>query len=388
MKRFNDYVRQTPEFYPPHVAEVLDISETQVYAYIARSWETWKNPHVVDNMVHTSYKTDTWVYEICNTPYRRGRYLSVNHIKKFWEVNRKENQHYSMFAHDSRWAENADESDSVSCSNTMIAAPMFWLELDRKDYFKNADLSKALEDGQHIVDRIKILTGLDNVAWLFTSGNNSAHVLVNGSIFGNIITQQNRADAFYRLALELAGDIRFDNGIINPYELDDEELTEAVNNAYGLQLKEVDSQKACASLENIDPNIYRTNSLIRQPYSIHESSGQPKALIGNENVRLVQHPPVLMNMWFQNWERPEKPKKIFDCEYDNSYIMEEYSKVFPEIGLYKPNHKGWVGKFYNPFYEDTNAGVSININTGYMKDFGSQRYSMTFEEFLWRKANE
>ncbi|HSH25035.1 MAG TPA: hypothetical protein VLA13_05805, partial [Massilibacterium sp.] len=245
------------------------------------------------------------------------------------------------------------------------------------------------EDGQHIADKLRILAPMDNVAWVFTSGNNSAHVLINGSLFGNPIVSQNRTGVFHRLALKLAGDVRHKNNVDNPYTLDDDILKEELFKVYpDARHQKFDPQKACAALENLDPNIYRVNSLIRQPWSLHESTGNAKGLLGDATptkLNLTSHKPILLDMYFDSWERPEpKKKKTFDKVYNSNYIVEEYSKYYPDIVHMEPNHNGWVGRFHSIWYDDRNPDVTININTGALVDFGSQRYSMSFEEFLLR----
>lgn len=384
--KFEDYVRRNPVFHPPRVAESLGVTVSQVLKWTADLWHKFPNPHVVDNMIHTQAPNQKWVYETCDTPYRRGRYFPADSIQDWWLRNQRENQHYSMFAHDDKWVDNLKKTESVSCSNTQVYCPMLWIELDRKDYNKVPDLDKALKDGQHIVDRIEVLSGVDNVAWNFTSGNNSSHVLVNGSLFGNPIVSQDRTDVFHRLALKLAGDVRYSNSVVDPYRLSEEDLkSELFKVCPDAKHQKWDTQRACATLENIDPNIYRTNSLIRQPWSVHESSGRPKQLVGNhrpQQLEIAPHKPILLEYYFDAWERPKTKKKIVDRNYNSSYIIQELSKVFPDIQHRDPNPEGWIKGFYNPFYNDGNPDLSINIETGYLFDFGSQKYSMSFDEFL------
>lgn len=374
------------------MSEALGIHISEVFTVIIESWNEFENPHVVNNLIYTNYGNRKWVYEVCDTPYKRGRYRSANSIESYWEKNRRENQHYSMFAHDDKWVENVTNTGSVSCSNTQLYAPLLWVEMDRKDYRKRPNLQKALQDGQLLQDKMKILTGLDDVAWAFTSGNNSSHVAINGSLFGNPIVDQSNVNVFYNLALKLTRDIRFNNRVINPYVLDRNELEKELQRAYpemviggsGETGFKWDGQTACSALENLDPNIYRTNSLIRQPYSRHEATGKPKELLGDEPLKLSQHKPKLLKLWFDAWETTYTKKKTFDKQYSSSYIVQQYKPYYPEIDLYKPDANGWVGPFHSVLYDDSNPSVYINMETGFLQDFGNAYHSVTMKQFLNR----
>lgn len=386
------YLRDNNVIHPPRVAESLGMYIDDVYTAIIDLWDTFDNPHVVNNLIYTNYENKKWVYEVCDTPYKRGRYRSVNSIESWWNKNRRENQHYSMFAHDDKWIDNVESTGSVSCSNTQLYAPILWVEMDRKDYRKRANLQKALQDGQLLQDRIKILTGLQDVAWAFTSGNNSSHVAVNGSLFGNPIVDQSNVNVFYKVALKLTRDIRFSNNLINPYVLDEASVKRELQRAYpeviidgdGETGFKWDTQTACSALENLDPNLYRTNSLIRQPYSLHESTGKPKDLLESSPLNLTSHKPKLLKMWFEAWETIYTAKKTFDKVYESSYIVERYKPYYPDIDLYKPDSNGWVGPFHSVLYDDSNPAVYINMDNGFHNDFGNAYHSISMYEFIKR----
>lgn len=398
MKKFSQYVRQNTTYYPPYVARKFDVPVETILDWTIELWHSFRNPHVVDNMICTDYPEGKWYYEVCDTPYKRGNYRSAENIQGYWLGNRTENQHISVFGHDQSWANNTDDSESVSCSDTKLYCPLFWVEMDRKDYKKRPNLQKALEDGVTLKLRIEILSAEDNVAWCFTSGNNSSHVAINGSLFGNPVVSQSRSDVFLRLAQRLARGLRFEGGG-NPTKLTDEDLKQALIKAYpqmqpqsggdlGFDFTEHGwRQTACAALENVDPNIYRTNSLIRQPWSLHEKTRNAKKLVDHEKptvLNIKQHRPLLLKEYFQSWERPEKPKKDIAVSYSNDYIESKLLEIYPEINEYSPNEKGWVGPFYSALYpkQDSNPSVYINVNTGRYFDFGYSQHNFSLSTLI------
>jgi hypothetical protein len=384
-----DYLKQTEVIHPPYVAEKFGVYIDKVYRTIADLWDHYENPHVVNNLIYTNYENKKWVYEVCDTPYKRGRYKDIKDIQSYWKQNQRDNQHYSMFAHDENWVDNVKGTGSVSCNNTMLYAPVLWVEMDRKDYNKVPDLQKALDDGTLLQDRIRILTGKDTSAWCFTSGNNSSHVAINGSLFGNPIVDQGNVNVFYRLALRLTKDIRFNNGINDPYLLNEPQLKNALEKVYpDLKITKWDSQLACSALENLDPNLYRTNSLIRQPWSFHEATGKPKELVDPLIFTLEQHKPTLLKYWFEAWEFSQiKSKKQFDLVYESSYIVDKYKPYYPDIDMYKPDANNWVGPFHSVLYDDSNPAVYINMENGFHQDFGNAYHSVTMNQFLKRVTN-
>lgn len=371
-----DYIRQNPIFYPPLIADKFDLSLEETYAEIIRLWSSFENPHVVDNTIHVNYPKQNWYYEVADTVYKRGKYIPIESYEDYCLENQKPDQHVSVFAHDKRWVDNVEETGSVGCSNTLLYAPYLWIELDRKDYNKTPDLIKAMDDGYAIADKFK---EYPNTAHTFYSGNNSAHVLIDMSLFGRPIVHQKNVKVFHRLALEIVGDIRFGNGIVDPTTLTNKELMEIVGS------DDFDRQIACSSLENLDPHIYNVNSLIRQPWSYHESSGFQKKIVEVDHptkLERSQHLPKLMKMWFDVYEPVRKSPSEVDFRHKSSYIVKMLQKKFEDIGEYAPNAEGWISGLYNPFYNDTNPSCSVNIYTGRIHDFGSSEFSMSFQEYL------
>lgn len=416
-----DYFRRINEVNFPHFCKKFNLSPEKAALHIADLWDGWT---IVNNMICTNKTSQKWWYETCPNIYKRGQSCPSDSIQAYWLSHNGEDRHVSVFSHDKKWLEST-RNGSVSCVGTKVRAGLLWIEIDRKNYLKESNLQKAIDDGVSIKEKIEDMVlsrrpdiPNDAIAWLFYSGNTSTHLAINASLFGNPITDQKwcgRRKVWYNLAHNLAGDIRFGNGIVDVSKLSDPELKEAFKTQYPNvkivnkdeanqlfksnlsedKLRKVlrsqpnmflwDGQIASQSLENIDPNIYHTNALIRQPYSKHETGGDYKTLIGEDRPMNIKNlPPVLLDQWWKAWEEPEY-KNDLDTRYNSGYIIEQYKDVFPDIEYRRPNEKGWVGRFHNPFYADGNPDATVNIYTGTLKDFGSERYSMTFEEFLMKK---
>lgn len=422
-----NYFRQNSSIYFPHLLQKTDLSARELAKKISKF-----DFQIVNNMIQTDTQDKNWWFELCSSKYHRGSYRPEDAMQSAWLSNRGEDRHVSVFSHDKKWKQNIDKGGgSVSCRGTMVKSSLFWIEIDRKDWRGQTDLDKAIDDGLTILSNFKdeVLSrqpDIDNdaIGWLFSSGNKSTHLAINASLFGSPITHQKwcgRRKVWYNLAHKIAGDVRFGNGVEDVAKLNQQYLEKHFKVAYPnvrilnepharkilnapdlpkdklrLTLKEHpnlflwDGQIASQALENIDPNIYHTNALIRQPWSKHETGGYHKVLIDETGfgkpkpLNLKPLPPLLVDWWWDAWEEPEY-KIDLDTTYNSSYIIEQYKEVFPDIEYIEPNSKGWVGRFYNPFYSDSNADVTININTGFLKDFGSERYSMSFEEFLLKK---
>lgn len=390
-----DYIKQNSVLHPPYIADKFSVYIGDVYSALIDMWYMFPNPRIYNNILYTNYENSRWVYEVCDTPYNRGRYIEMKDLQTYWNKNKKENQHYSMFAHDEHWVTNLKRTGSVSCTNTKLYCPLLWIEMDRKDYRKRPNLQKALKDAVQLKRNIQELSDPQDTVWAFTSGNNSSHVAVNGSIFGNPIVDQEYVKVFYYLALKLTRDLRFANRVLDPYRLSKDQLEFELQLAYpemviggeGETGFEWDSQTACSALENIDPNIYRVNSLIRQPFSVHESSGRSKSLLDSKVtlLHLKQHKPYLLHLWFEAWEQlDKKPEKVFAKVYESSYIIEKYLPYYPDINKIEPDHNGWVGPFHSVLYNDSNPSVYINLDNGYHQDFGNTYNSITLKEFFRR----
>lgn len=380
-----DYLKRTKQIYPPYIAERFGVDVTEV---ISEYINQHKHARFHNNMLHDHIPEQHWYYEVCDTPYKRGQFHPDKTIQNYWLNNQRNDQHYSVFKHDRGWTQNVKSTGSVSCSNTMISTDLFWLELDRKDHEGNANFYKAIQDALTIRRRITDIEPTAKV-WVFTSGNHSAHIGIDTRVFGRPVTDQSFTYAWANLAHKLAQDVRFNNGICDPRKHDD---FDKVRTAFQLEYGNVvaDKHTIMQALENIDPNIYRTNSLIRQPYSIHPTGKHKKSLVdadGNfdyspKHLILDSKPnPKLMSLWIDSFKRPEKKAKRSTKNYDQDYIIETFSKYVEGFDPDRADSNGWV-KAYNPFYVDTNPDFAINIESGYVHDFGDSTYSLTFDEFL------
>lgn len=400
VQQFSNYVRTVKELYLPYVAEKFNIPLSGVVNLICDLWDTFDNPHMVDNMLVLDYPQKKWYYEVCDTPYKRGKSISIDLLDEYMRRNQRTNQHISVFAHDELWKENVIQTGSPSCKGTLLYGKWFWIELDRKDYNKEASFQKAVTDAMVIKNR------LGDQAIVMTSGNQSTHIVINGELFGNPIISQHNNDIFKRIAHEIAGNVRFGFGSANVYSLYPKELKEHFQKCYpntviadsnpddNPNIFVWDDQIACSSTENIDPNIYNVNSLIRQPYSIHESGKHKKVVVNNKQFQYGYKPiifpktkPTLLKLWYDLWEQKEV-KKTVDTLIESSYFVERYSQWYPDIVDMRPNEHGYVGKFHSVLYDDGNAGVDINVRTGYHKDHGSPKYSVSFDEFIMLMENK
>lgn len=400
MNKFQTYCLRHDKLNLQYLSEKFDQSLDQTIEKLCKLWDKFDNPHMVGDMLHTSYPKQSWYYEVCDTPYRRGEYVTADQLQTHWLRNQAEDQHISVYAHDRKWKESVDETGSPSCQGTKVQAPIIWVELDRKDYRKRPSFQKAVKDGMALRSRI-LLECPEAQVWVFTSGNNSTHIAINGSLFGNPIVAQHNTDVFRHLAYLLAQGLRF--GIEgNARDMSEQQLRSNLAEAYPeVTLADQpeaehefkwDAQTAESALENCDQNIYHTNALIRQPWSWHEKGGNRKTLIdlnGNFKYepRLLEvkdQQPKLLHLWDKAWEKHNKNKshKKLDCLYDSDYIVNTYKQYYPDIQYMKPDSKGWVGRFHSIFYNDGNADVTINLKNGFHHDFGSHRYSLTFDEFL------
>ena len=391
----SNYLRNTKSVYFPKLCQQFDYTPRKAISELSKYWNQL---HVFDNMIMWGSDTRRWYYEVCDTKYNRGEYIPAESIQPYWNTNKKVDQHYSMFAHDDKWVENCNQNGSVSCEHTLVKAPLFWIEIDRKNPDGTSNFQKALNDARKLrrkfIDIYESKGGNNpsTICWVFTSGNNSAHVAFNMSLFGNPITRQKwcgRGKVWYNLAHRIAGDLRYDNSLVDPYF----EEPDYVESFYVLEHGEAppDKQKMMQVMENIDPNMYSVNSLIRLPWSVHEKSGLPKSLYDKDFVytpqplNITQEPPLFLDWWIDSFTEKKKPRKhnrTLDSNISTDYIIEEYAKYYPDILDMIPDSDGWVGRFHNYFYSDGNPDVLINVENGYHHDFGSSVYSLTFNEFL------
>lgn len=404
IKDLVEYFRQNEETFLPYVADKFGMSMSELQVELGEMWHIFHNPHMIDNLFHTNAPTQKWYFEVCNTPYKRGRSIPFENAQEHWRTNQRENQHMSVFAHDKQWRDNAIRTGSVSCYDTQLFVPWLWVELDRKDHKKVGDINKA------IIDALKIKSKFSKDCIVYSSGNKSTHILINGSVIARPILSQKNNGIINRVIHRIVDNIRFGIGEADVSVYSPARLREHFQACYpevtvfeqreveGMNLSDYpnvfvwDTDTARSSTENLDSNIYNVNSLIRQPWSIHESGGHKKVPIdrrghftyGYKPFKFENNPPMFLDLYYEEWE-DKKAKQFIDNGEPKGYIEEYYAKFYPEITEMQPNAQGWVGKFYSVLYDDTNAGVSINLSNGYHKDHGSEEFSMTMDEFKKRK---
>jgi hypothetical protein len=414
------YINHTKSVFIPHLAERFNMTVPEAIVEILNSWDSFSNPRMINNMLTVDTAPNRFYVEVCDSKYNRGKYITEDKLADHCYLNQKVDQHISVFTHCDKWTRNADETGSVSCNGTQVSARYIWLELDRKDYHGEASLEKAMTDAHHIKDSLcEILRGKvepDNVAQVFTSGNKSAHVAVNPHLFGSPVTDDihcGRGKVWYNLAHLLSADVRHRKGVRDVYGLSTDDLVSAYIQSYpkdtvmtfddlkkAMNLPHVtkqemfrllqdkpniimyDRDRMSRSLENIDPNLYSKNSLIRQPYSFHET-GHKQKVIPKKAIKPFDFTPTipyLLSWWLDSYKTVHR-KKDFTPREDQGEIIKFFSEHIADFDPDQADNNGWVRGLYNPLYEDTNPSCSVNINTGYVKDFGSVNYSMDFDKF-------
>jgi len=377
---------RSPVVFPPYVAMKLGWSMEEFTARLCDIHREYPNMRVLANMLHLNPAPHPMYFEVCDTKYRRGNTISSADLWSYCLSNQKKDQHISVFTHDKKWIEEVESRGKVaSATGEMVGMDYVYLELDRKVTTDGSSAkTKAIIDASFIVGTFGHPDHI--VAWF--SGNNSVHVMVDGALFGSPIgpgkLYAGRGRAAYNLAHRLAGDVRYGNGLLDPWLADYKTVKTAYDKlGFG---PEHDKRQV---LENIDPNLYSMNSLIRAPFSYHEKSGRQKRMLNlptfdflpNKSVVFPPTPPYLLHKFYESIE-PTFKRRPPTKTYDEDIIISTYTEWFDEFDPDDADADGWVRELYNPFYDDHNPGVSINIKTGRLHDFGSPAYQMSFEEFL------
>jgi hypothetical protein len=268
----------------------------------------------------------------------------------------------------------AAKKGSVSGLKGWVRASSIWIELDRKG---DGGFKKALKDAEIFLSKFPY----SQEVRLWHSGNQSVHIEINGALFGNPSGRAEslcgRGGYIYNLAHDLFGSIRFPGGPVDPW----------LNPIEGKKFYKDNFGKIEAGwqqrIENIDPNIYSTNSLIRAKWSFHEKTAKPKRLLtGPEEFGNI--PPLMLDVYLNACEIRKKKVKTPDINYDQGVVIEEFSDIEgfdPEAA----DSEGWVRELYNPFYEDNRPGLSVNINDGRFWDFGDPSYQFGFVKYLMLK---
>lgn len=383
---YDSYVKINREIHVPAIADLWGCSPKELVSCICNDSVGGR---FVDGLWIRGYDSNQkWVYEVCDTPYVRGNILLDTYYDSYITHNIKHDQHISVFKHDENWIKEIRERGKVSSAKGCVTADFIIIELDRK--VESSPIHKAY------TDTIDILRGIESFSHYSFSGNNSVHIRVDSGLFGNPIGDASdvtgRGNLFYNLAHWLAKDVRYKNGIVDSWFTD----WDIIENEYLLQFGELpkEASQARQDLENIDPNIYGVNSLIRQPYSIHPKTGKLSAPIINVvdgdvvygDTITKKAPPLFLDVTFELYEKKEKFKRK-QTTYPNELVYSILKLIIPDIEDYEPNSDGWIQDLYNPFYEDTNPSLAISLTDGRFYDFGNPDYQFDFVTLVSKVYN-
>ena len=395
------------ELYPPYIAKKMGHPVDEITRAICQLHK--KTPVFVHQGMIKPWRSQTLYIEkikgttINNTYTKlRGHYENVsNYTSRDNSISNTPDMHYSTFAHDYKWVSNLKQTGSVSCTNTFAYVYRLFFDIDRDQ------IDQAREQTQKLCERLD-LHGIDYNVW--HTGGRGYHIEVPGHLFGHVFDQQERicgrGKLVYNLAHNLAGDFRFENGIADPHFTDNGKLVKAYYDLYGNRVKASDAKK---DLENIDPNLYYTNSTLRRPYTLHEKTGNLKQPVSPKTFQPVKpkiwpvyphptYPPHFLHLVYNNYSAKTNPNpvrrpKAIDAA--TSVIIAFLEEYFPDFNAERANNKGWVDGLYNPLYKDGNPSVGVNIHTGAIKDFGNPDYDMdiitliaTYENIPKRKAKD
>lgn len=400
-KKILEYTQKTKSLYLPYLWEKWGVEPEKFTEALCEVWYLFKNPRMVNNLLELDVQSTPDYYEVCNG-YIRGNHIHKKNYWKYCSINQRRDQHVSVFSHDEKWIKNFNETGSVSCRDTMVGTDYIFLELDRET------LTKATEDA------IKFYKSFPYKSYcsVWLSGNRSTHIHVNSSLFGKPTGNQEhltgRNGLIYHLAHRLANDLRYDNGIVDPWNMSGQELKAVWEIQFGEKADHKTKHELKQGLENIDPNLFSVNSLIRQPYSIHEKSGKRKIELPMsqlakciDNVKRFDineknsyittvNKPFLIHWVYECWEKQKQKKKgSYVVDVDADEVISLFSSAFKYFDPEQADSQGWVKGLFNPLYDDTNPSVSVNINTGYVHDFGSPDHCMSFKQFKerWNENN-
>lgn len=390
--KLEDYTKRTDVIYPPLLWNEWGVEPEQLSKAIASIWWRLPNPIIYEDHIKIDYDNPAKFYEICDTKYRRGRVIKDHKLPNFCLLNQKEDQHISVYRHDQTWIDNVRKTGTVTCSNTIISPEYVYLELDRDD------VGDAINDALIIYDNFPHKEAIR----LYLSGNRSIHIEINMSVFGGVVGRQSKIAGIgrlmYNLAHRISGDIRHNNGVADVYNLSPNEAHKLYYETFGIVPDKRDLQKIRSRLENIDPNLYRTNSLIRQPWSIHEKTNRKKIMVTPEQLRgkkidvdknkldflrKSSYLPYMLHWTIECSKLKQKPKPK-SLVSNTNIVVEEFSKHIDGFDISTANEKGYVDGLYSPFYDDTNPSVGVNIKTGFYTDFGEPNDFMDFYEFYSR----
>lgn len=357
--------------YLPYISQSLNIPMHRLCRMII---PMFPEAHMENNLLNLQHRPKEWHVEVCWGKYHRGNTLPSTDLDKKLYGNGKEDLHVSVFEHDSAWKKQASKG-SVAGLKGWIRASSIWIELDRK---ADGGFKKALRDAETFLENFPHT----NHVRLWHSGNQSVHIEINGALFGN---PSGRADVLagrgryiYNLAHDLFGSIRHPGGPVDPW------LNRKEAQAYWTSLGKPLHEGFQQDLENIDPNIYGVNSLIRAKWSKHEKGGIKRILVGPEVFEPVA--PHMIHTYIKACEIRKKQVAIPTIEYDEDIVQMEFSDI-PGFDPDNADSEGWVRDLLNPFYDDHKPSLSVNIYDGRFWDFGDPNYQFGFVKYVMIKYN-
>ncbi len=319
--------------------------------------------------------------------YKRGAYIPYHDYKSWCAKNKGEDWHIGMFAHDLSWVADIKKNNTVGGAGKYVTTPVLWLDIDRPGPVDHA-LRESLDDAE------KICNNLPRGSYsIMQSGNKGVHIAISSRLFaypcGTTVQMCGRGRLFYNLAHRIAGDVRHRNGLFDPHMANNETIIEKY---LELDLPDTDIAKMRQALETIDPNLYSSNSTIRAPHSIHEKTGNRKIRVsGAEFLDVLEYTgrASLIHLLDDCYEVVKKPNRYAKIKVDFNKVDQLYSEIFGDD--WDPSSGGWLGPFFNPFYEDSKPSVNINTETGFFLDFGAVAdYQIPFWKVwsLWYGVSE
>lgn len=374
-KLIRNLQRNEGGIYIPYIADEHGLDKVELCKAITQEFP---NGVYTDTLYSIEPPNELWYYEICDSLYVRGCTLRSDLLVANYKNNVRADQHVSTFAKDHKWVRQIRTKDTLKQQpNSRVKIHSLWIELDRK---YEGGYNKALEDAMVWYNNFPY----PESARLWTSGNQSIHIEIDAGLFGYpqgwAKDLCGRDRAIYRLAVEVFGNIRHPHlDLLDPWTEDHTKMQDEYRKLGRGEPHEQFKQE----LENIDPNIYGFNSLIRAPLSIHEKTMRQKKIVHGPD-KLTNPGPKLAWMYMNVLLRPRKTKKVVECGADTTYIIQEYL----DIDGFDPDDAdstGWVNKLYNPFYEDTAPSLSVNIEDGRFYDFGNPDYRFGFVKYLMTK---
>jgi len=356
-------------------------------------WKT-QDPNkycIYNGQVRLKSTSDIYHYEVLPSQYIRGKsFMEPIKLHEYCGVQGqaagKIDGHHSVFAHNHSFIEHVKNTGKVANpKNTEVMLDWLWLEID----------GDTIYDSIHIAEQIIFghgskLSYLLNHLQVYWSGNRSIHIGVDGQLFGNLRGSQEWLCGDGKIAYQLAHRLveHLNNGVMFPY-LTSEEVLVQYSQQLGLNFKDIN--QARKHYEVIDPNLFRVNSTIRMPNTIHPKTNQPKLHIGvtgivRKKIEFSSYKrrkvwPYLLSLVEMSLRPVEPPRKSSSKSLD--LTSDEYAFVFSKFMDLNGHESGdWINGLESPFYEDSNPSVALNIRQGLYKDFGHPDHVFNLEEFI------